>query len=159
MDLERYYAELGEQKRRCEEMMKWTHNLLVGIKQALDDMRSQAWQMAVGAFGWPFARSSSTAISELRVAESRMARTTSRTSNRSVTSSQPCAGTCGSACSGAEGSTCPVRYGWWILQPRRGSRLSASDYPPFLPADRPAIKFDVYIVLSVPTGGHRKSGS
>jgi GATA-binding protein, other eukaryote len=38
-DLERHYAELGEEKRRLEEMLLRTERMMAGVRRGLDDMR------------------------------------------------------------------------------------------------------------------------
>ena len=42
MDLERHYIELRDQKRKWEEMMERTDQLMAGMKRTLDDMRGLA---------------------------------------------------------------------------------------------------------------------
>jgi len=44
MDLERHYVELRDQKRKWEEMMERTDQLMAGMKRTLDDMRGLAAQ-------------------------------------------------------------------------------------------------------------------
>ncbi|KAJ3821008.1 hypothetical protein F5878DRAFT_625189 [Lentinula raphanica] len=41
-DLERHYAELGEQKKRMEEMLNRTENMMQGLKRGIDEMRGSA---------------------------------------------------------------------------------------------------------------------
>ena len=48
MDLERHYHELGEQKRRWEEMMERTDRLMAGMKRTLDEMKGLVAQGVVG---------------------------------------------------------------------------------------------------------------
>jgi len=49
MDLERHYFELGEQKRKWEEMMERTDRLMAGMKRTLDEMRGLVAQGVVGS--------------------------------------------------------------------------------------------------------------
>jgi transcription initiation factor TFIID subunit TAF12 len=49
MDLERHYHELGEQKRRWEEMMERTDRLMAGMKRTLDEMKGLVAQGVVGS--------------------------------------------------------------------------------------------------------------
>lgn len=39
-DLERHYAELGEQKKRWEEMMERTDKIMAGVKRTIDEMKA-----------------------------------------------------------------------------------------------------------------------
>ena len=46
MDLERHYFELGEHKRKWEEMMERTDRLMAGVKRTLDEMRGLVAQQS-----------------------------------------------------------------------------------------------------------------
>lgn len=45
-DLERHYAELGEQKRKMEEMLERTDRMMAGVKRGIDEMRTGQSQQA-----------------------------------------------------------------------------------------------------------------
>lgn len=62
-ELERHYHELGEQRRRLEEMMERTDRMMAGVRRGIDDMRTNQLQSQGPSQGSPSLSQSSHAAS------------------------------------------------------------------------------------------------